>query len=129
MSIKQKIIELEKEALNEWSSGNASGYSKNASADYTYTDNLGATELIVGKDKVLKYVGTAFANLPEHKYEMYQPHVQYYDDTAILGYQYHPFTLEGDPSTKWSASVVYKLMDGEWKMVHAHWTMLQGLGQ
>ncbi len=124
MEVEKTIIDLEKEALNEWSGGDAKGYLINGTEDTTYCDNLGA-ELVIGRENVLNYVGKMFADLPEHKYEMANIHVQHYDNTAILSYQYQPFTLDDEPQTKWSATVVYILTDAAWGLVHAHWTMLQ----
>jgi ketosteroid isomerase-like protein len=125
MEVEKTIIELEKNALAGWSGGNAAEYVNKATDDCTYFDNLDATELVVGKKNVLNYMAEAFAELIAHDYEMVGAHVQHYGNTAILTYQYHPFSLAGEALTKWTATVVYVQIDGTWIQVHSHWTMLQ----
>jgi ketosteroid isomerase-like protein len=125
MEVEKTVIDLEKEALVGWSGGNAAEYVNKCADDTTYFDNLGATELIIGRENVVKYAEEAFAELTEHKYEMVGANVQHYGNTAILTYQYHPFSLEGEPGTKWTATTVYVQIDGSWMQVHGHWTMLQ----
>lgn len=119
-----KVISLEKEALNGWSGGNASAYWIHGHPDSIYFDNLGAQNQIEGSDNIRKYGETAFAELPAHNYEMVGLKARQYGDTVILSYQYHPTMLDGTPGTNWASTVVYVLFDDLWKMVHASWTML-----
>jgi len=119
-----KVISLEKEALDGWSSGNATAYGIHAHPDSIYFDNLGAQNQIEGGDNIRKYAATAFAELPVHNYKMAGLKARQYGNTVILSYQYHPSMPDGSPSTNWAATVVYALFDGNWKLVHASWTML-----
>lgn len=125
MEVEKTIIDLEKKALKGWSGGNAKEYFRQGSDDNTYFDNLGATALVIGKENILKYAEETFSDLPEHKYEMVGAHVQHYGKTAVLAYQYHPFSLEGEALTKWTATVVYVQIEGAFTAIHSHWTMLQ----
>lgn len=125
MKIKDTIVELEKEALDQWSNGNPGGYVQNGAIDMTYVDDIGAHDLIIGLDHITQYAQSLKEMIPPHKYEMAGTKVQQFGDTAILSYQYHPFTLEGQPQTKWRTTVVYALLDGVWKIVHANWTMMK----
>jgi hypothetical protein len=118
------VISLEKEGLQAWSGGNATGYGIHAHPNQVYFDNLGAQNLVEGGDNIKKYAETAFAALTAHTYEMVGLKAKQYGDTIILAYQYHPSMLDGTPSSKWAATVVYVLFDASWKMVHASWTML-----
>jgi hypothetical protein len=122
-AIKQVIL-LEKEALKAWSGGNATGYGVHAHPELVYFDNLGAQNLLEGGEQIQSYAEAAFAELPEHTYEMVGLKAKQYGDTVILAYQYHPTMLDGTPSSKWAATVVYALFETTWKMVHASWTML-----
>lgn len=122
MDTSEIILSHKREALENWSNGNPSGYFIHASGDLTYFDDIGAQNRMEGLESITSYAKTLEEIIPKHKYEMVNPKVQVYGDMAILSYHYHPFTLEGEPSTKWRSSVVYSNING-WKMVHAHWTM------
>lgn len=122
MNTSEIILSHEREALDNWSNGNPHGYFKHAANDITYFDDIGAQNRMEGLEAWDTYAKTLKEMIPPHKYEMVNPLVQVYGDMAILSYHYHPFTLDGEPSTKWRASVVYSNING-WKMVHAHWTM------
>lgn len=122
MKTSEIILSLERESLENWSNGNPSGYFVHASDDVTYFDDIRAQNRMEGLESITSYAKTLEEMIPPHKYKMVNPKVQVYGDMAILSYHYHPFTLEGEPSTKWRASVVYSNIKGR-KMVHAHWTM------
>lgn len=126
MELSNSILNLEREALDHWSAGDPEGYSKHAADDITYFDDIGAQNRIESLDALRNYASGLKEMIPPHKYEMVGSKVQLFGDTAILTYHYHPFTFEGNPLTKWRASVVYNNSSGEWKMVHANWTMEKG---
>ena len=124
MDAQDQVISLEREALDQWAAGKPSNYLKHAHDDITYYDDIGAQSGLQGLEAVRSYATAALdGNIPPHQYEMLNTHVQHYDNTGILTYQYQPSGPDGQPLTLWRASVVYSRIDGNWKMVHAHWTM------
>lgn len=125
MNTEEKILSLEREALDQWSNGNPAGFAMHSSDDATYIDDIGAQNRIEGKEAAIQYLDSLKEAIPSHKYEMVKPKVQTYGDSAVLSYWYHPTTLEGEPGTKWRASVMYSKVNGDWQMVHAQWTMLK----
>jgi len=116
------ILSLEREALDNWSNGNPHGYLKHAASDITYFDDIGAQNRL-GLESWDTYAKTLKEMIPPHKYQMVEPKTQVYGDTVILTYLYHPSTADGEPLTKWRATVVYSNIESDWKMVHANWTM------
>lgn len=100
---------LREEALNGWSSDNASTYWINGYLDPIDFDNLDAQNLIVGSDNIRKYSGTVFTELPAHKYEMIELKVGIYGETDVLPYQHQPTVLDGIAATKRAAKVVFFL--------------------
>jgi ketosteroid isomerase-like protein len=122
---KDIILEKEKEALKHWSNGNISGYLLHAADNVTYMDDIGAHKRIDGKDSVLKYASQLEGKIPKHNFKVIHPKVQLNGETGILTLQYHPFSPEGDPLTPWKATVVYQHSDGDWQMIHAHWSMIK----
>jgi hypothetical protein len=126
--MENEIIDLEKEALDHWSKGDIQGYFKHASDDITYMDDIGASKLLEGRDKVLEYASNLEGQIPEHRYEMINANTQLLGSTAVLTFQYHPSTLTGDRQTPWKATTVYSRTKGDWHMVHAHWSMIKTTG-
>ncbi|MBR9999310.1 MAG: nuclear transport factor 2 family protein [Cyclobacteriaceae bacterium] len=121
--IKEKILELEQEALEQWSEGNVRGYLLHAADDITYMDDIGAQNRIEGIKPLQDYALKLEGQIPKHNYEVVNPKVQVYGESAILSMKYHPFSPEGNSLTQWKATTVYRLSGGKWKMVHAHWSM------
>lgn len=123
MSIDHEILTLEREALDNWSSGNVPGYLKHAASDMTYFDDIGAQNGVIGLEAVQGYAENIASMVPEHKYKIIKPNIQMLGDVAILTFQYHPFSSDDIPQTKWRATSVYSKRHGQWKLVHSHWSM------
>ena len=127
-SAKQELLDLERSALDRWSGGNPWGYGHSAAADVMYFDDIGAKKRVAGKDAVLDYLDSLKEHIPPHRYELEDPMVQLFGDVGIVSFLYLPSTLDGQAGTPWRASTVYARIDGEWRMVHAHWAMLKDEG-
>jgi len=63
--------------------------------------------------------------IPLHTYSIENPKVQVYGNAAILTFHYSGTMTDGTPMPKWKATSVYFWKDGEWRMVHAHWSLVQ----
>ncbi len=127
VEIEQFILEKEKDALNSWADGSVTGYTKHFDDEATYIDDIGAHNRIDGLPAIRAYAAKldSIGMISKHTYEIINPKVQLYQDIAIITLQYHPYKLDGKPGTKWKATSVYALMDNDWKVVHAHWSMLK----
>lgn len=119
----QAILDLERAALDQWSSGNPKGYAQSAAEEVTYIDDIGAQSRKEGLQEVLEYLSGLEGQLPAHRYEMISPKVQLCGDVAVLSFQYHPSSLEGTLLTPWKATTVYRRANDGWRMLHAHWSM------
>ena len=124
-NVKQTILELERQALDLYSNGNAIGYTKNFSKDVTYFDDIAAHNRVDGLEEAKKYFAALEGKVPVHKYELVDPKVQVYNDIAILTMQYHSTIPEGEPGPPWKTTIVYHLNNGEWQVVHAHWSLIK----
>jgi ketosteroid isomerase-like protein len=58
-------------------------------------------------------------------YELVDPKVQVCGDVGIVTLRYEPFEAVGAPMQRWKATVVYRRTEGEWRVVHAHWSMVK----
>ena len=121
--VEQLIIAKETAALDYWSAGDPVSFGKGFAEDATYFDDVAAPTRLDGKEAILEYFSTLAGQVPEHDFELVDPKVQVYGDVAILTLHYHGTindTVLGEP---WKATAVYRLQEGDWKVVHAHWSV------
>jgi ketosteroid isomerase-like protein len=124
-SLEEVILEKERAALDRWSSGDPVGYTESAAEDMSYFDDIGAQNRLNGLQSCRAYLSTLEGQIPAHSYELADTRVQVYGDVAILTLHYHPSSLQGEAMTPWKATTVYRLAQGEWRMVHANWSLLK----
>ncbi len=96
--------------------------------DVTSFDDLGAHTRLDGIHALQSYLATLEGQIPEHTYKIIDPKVQVYGELGILTQRYHPFSLDGEPLTPWKSTTVYRYTNGEWCLVHAHWSMVKEAG-
>ena len=122
----EEILALERSALDKWAQGNTLGYVDLGAPDVTwfeFTD--GEQERVEGLEAVREYLTPLAGQIPPHTYELVKPKVQVYGDTAILTFHWKASMADGTPLPMWKATSVYYWNDGQWRMVHAHWSSIQ----
>jgi ketosteroid isomerase-like protein len=122
---RQAIVAQERRALTQWAEGNTLGYLDVDADDVTYFDDIGAHSLINGKEAMRAYFTSLRGRIPPHRYEMVDPNVQLYGNIGILTLRYRASTPDGTPLAQWKASSVYRRDRGEWRIVHAHWSLVK----
>ena len=121
----ETIIALEKAALEEWNKGNPSEYLAIYAEDITYFDPF-QEKRIDGLDKMTAFYESLRGKGSVERYEMIDPQVQATADMAVLSY--HLYSYAGDTVYKWNCTEVYRLQqDGNWKIVHNHWSFIKPL--
>jgi len=62
--------------------------------------------------------------------EFIDPKVQVYGDAAILIYRFFSTHLNSDGSIArripWNCTEVFSKIDGKWRIVHTHWSYING---
>jgi len=119
----QTILAMERQGLDHWAQGDPLGMSDNFADDITYFDDIGAHTRLNGLEEMQNYL--ASLEIPPHSYELVDPKVQIYGDIAILTLRYQSTSLDGEPDPPWKATSVYRLIDSEWRVVHAHWSLVK----
>ncbi|MDX9880935.1 MAG: DUF4440 domain-containing protein [Prolixibacteraceae bacterium] len=121
MTIQEKITGLEKTALAQWNHGNPAGFIELSAKDVTYFDPL-IEKRLDGLDALIKLYEPAKGQIKVDRYEMVNPLVQATNEMAVLTYNLHSFV--GDKVYKWNCTEVFRLeTDGEWKIIHTHWSL------
>ncbi|MFB3779291.1 MAG: DUF4440 domain-containing protein [Bryobacteraceae bacterium] len=121
----QAILAQERKALDHWAQGNPLGYLDVDASDVTYFDDIAAQTRIDGLDAMRNYFTSLVGQIPVHRYEIIDPKVQLYGDVGILTFRYQAFAPDGQPHGPWKATSVYRLTDGEWRIVHANWSTVE----
>ncbi|MFF4013971.1 YybH family protein [Streptomyces sp. NPDC001843] len=125
-AISKTVLELEK-ALNErWSAGDNRGYLDNYAEEISYFDPT-LEDVVVGRDKVISHVEAIYSNPHIVRSEYLNPAVHVGDggDLAVLAYNLHTYVLDDDGKERrlraWNATEAYRLIGGEWRIVHSNW--------
>jgi uncharacterized protein (TIGR02246 family) len=123
--VERAILAQERQVWDRWSAGDPLGFAKSFADDATYFDDIGAQTRLDGREKIHSYLAAFKGNIPTQKYEIVDPKVQVYGDVAILTFRYHSTMPDGKPLSPWKVTDVYRLINREWKIVHAHWSMVK----
>jgi ketosteroid isomerase-like protein len=128
--IAETILGIERAANERWNNGDCSGYLETYSADVTYFDP--ATErLLVGRTAVEAHIRKLYRNPRIIRSEYLNPAVAVSDDgnLAVLSYNLRNFVADNGGGekllTSWNSTEVYRFNDGEWRIVHSHWSFVQ----
>ena len=121
----QAIVAQERRALEQWAKGNPLGYLEIDADDVTYFDDIGAHSRVDGIGAMRTYLGSLKDKIPPHRYEIVNPKVQLYGDIGILTLRYHAYGADAQPMARWKATSVYRRVDDQWRIVHAHWSLVK----
>jgi len=69
------------------------------------------------RDWIAVFTGTF--SFPD--YELLDPQVQLHGDVGILTFNFIGFMQDGSKEN-WNTTEVYKLFDGDWKLISSHWS-------
>ena len=123
----EEIIALERSALDRWAQSDPMGYVDIGTDDVTWFDFEEGEQLRVeGLEALRKYMTPLAEQIPPHTYEIVNPRVQVYGNSAILTFHWKGTLPDGTPLPKWKTTSVYHWKDGKWRQVHAHWSLVQG---
>ena len=127
-SVFNEVLARERSALNRWVTGNPDGYLEILATEVTYFDPYRETRTdgLEAMTALLDPVRNVTLPFTEPRYEMIEPKVQQYGDVALLTFNLVNYgKISGQQETtlaRWNATQVYRRIDGEWKIVHSHWS-------
>ncbi len=108
---------------DRWSAGDTEGYGQSAAEDITYFHNVPALPRMDGVQAFREFLSALQGQVPPHRYEFVKPMVQVYGEVGILTMEYHAFSPEGELLVRARCTCVYRESDGDWQMVHAHFSV------
>jgi len=127
-ALTQKIIAIEKAALEMWNKGNPDGYLNIYANDYTYFDPY-LEKRVDGFDAIKKLYDGIKGQVSVDRYEMIDPVVQILaKDVVVLTFNLNSYS--DNDLYRWNCTEVFKLQaDKEWKIIHTHWSYIRPMGQ
>jgi ketosteroid isomerase-like protein len=124
----ETILNLEKGAMERWRNGDPLGFVEISSKDICYVDP-GLTKPILGLEAYTEYMKQVAGKIFYQKSEFIDPRVAVFGDAALLTYNYRSSVLtpEGTISsqTPWNCTEVFTRLEGEWRIVHNHWSFIK----
>ena len=123
-NIEKLILEKEKKILDEWGKGHTMIFPMNSADEITYFEP-GTEKRIDGKNNFTDFLKPYENTFIVDKYEMLNPKVQVHGDIAVLSYNLVDYSKNEnnvEQITQWNSTEVYKKIDGDWKIIHSHWS-------
>jgi ketosteroid isomerase-like protein len=131
-AIKDKILKIEKAMNDRWNIGDYFGFLNCYVDDVTFVDP-GISSMIQSRDKIRENLELNFPykEFPIVKSEYSNEKVVVNDgeDMAVLTYNLHN-SIQGkngalQPLPLWHCTQVYQRIQGEWRIIHNHWSFAQ----
>jgi ketosteroid isomerase-like protein len=121
------ILSLENSAMERWRNGDTMGWIEISAEEVKYIDP-GLTKPIEGLEAYRKYLKQFEGKTIYQVSEYIDPKVKRYGDLAVLTYNYRDAKTKADGSivdqSLWNSTEVYCLLEGEWKIIHTHWSYI-----
>ncbi|MGD0876535.1 MAG: nuclear transport factor 2 family protein [Anaerolineales bacterium] len=126
--MEDSILSLENQAMERWRKGDPWGFVEMSAGDITYVDP-GLAKPITGLEEYKAYMRQIEGKVHYQGSKFIQPKVVVLGDAAVLSYNYRSSELSPDGKvlnqTPWNATEVYFWRDGQWKIVHTHWSFIK----
>jgi len=120
-----QILALERAALERWGNGDPGGYLELTAEEYTYFDPT-LEKRIDGLKAITEYYKPIRGLIHVDRFEFVNPNVQVHGDVAVLTFNLIDYAKQADgsnyASSRWNSTEVYAKIDGEWKLIHSHWS-------
>ena len=131
-NVSDAVLALERSLNERWSTGDPNGYLDNYHEDVSYFDPV-VEKLLVGRQAVVAHLRSLYKNPHIVRNEYLNPHVivSKSGDLAVLGYNLRTFVADEKGGEKllraWNSTEVYRLIDGQWRIVHSNWGLTQSM--
>jgi ketosteroid isomerase-like protein len=119
--ISNKIIALEKAALERWNNGDVYGFLEIYADDIVYFDPW-VEKRIDGLKAITELYKPLQGKIKVSYYEMSGAKVQAVENMAVLTFNLK--SCEGEQVHQWNSTEVFQReKDGTWKIIQSHWSL------
>ncbi len=124
----EKIIGMEKAALDRWGKGDPGGYLDIMDTDITYFDPFQERRLD-GLTAMKEFLKPLTGKIKVDRFDMLNPKVQRDGNMALLTFNLLSYVKQSDGTEKlaarWNSSEVYRKSGAQWKIIHSHWSLIK----
>lgn len=130
MHMAEKIVAMEKAALDRWIKGDPDGFLEISSDEVTYFDPF-LDKRLDGLMALKKRYEAMRGKVNNSRYEMIDPKVQLKGNTAILTFNFKGYSKNPDGSEElrshWHTTEVYSLINSRWMIISTHWSFTRSM--
>ena len=124
-----KLMVLESAAMQRWRQGDPWGFIEISAPEVTYFDT-GTPQRINGRDALRAEYVLREGKISYDVMDFVDPQIRVCGDMAVLFYRFLSTWLNPDGSiasrTPWNCSEVFQRIDGQWQIIHTHWSFIRG---
>lgn len=123
-----KIIALERAALDRWIKGDPQGYLQIMAPEVTYFDPM-QEKRVDGLNAIKEMLKPFTGKIKVDRYEMINPKVQRDGHVAVLTFNLishvTPPGVTPAITARWNTTEVYRQIGGSWKIIHSHFSYIK----
>ncbi len=124
-----EVMALESAAMARYRRADPFGFTDISAAGVTYFDSQTPRRLD-GLDALKAEMARRVGLIRYDAMDFLDPQVQVHGDTVVLFYRFLDTNLQPDGAvgrrTAWNCTEVFTRIDGAWKIVHTHWSLIHG---
>lgn len=119
---------MERAALDRWGKGDPQGYLSIMATDVTYFDPM-QEKRVDGLEAMKTMLAQITGKVKVSRFDMINPKVQRHGDSALLTFNLVSYVTQPDGKeravARWNSSELYARIDGQWRIVHSHWSYIK----
>lgn len=123
-----RIVAMERAALDRWGAGAPRGYLEIMAPSVTYFDPV-QERRIDGLRALTSVLEPLTGKIRVDRYDLLHPHVQLHGPVAILTFNLVSYRRENDGEERavahWNSTETYADVGGRWQIVHSHWSFVK----
>ena len=124
-----EVMALESAAMERWRKGDPWGFIEISAPEVTYFDT-GTPQRLNGREALKALYAQWEGQIFYDVMDFVAPRVQVCGELAVLTYRFFSTWLNPDGSvshrTPWNCTEVFVRMDGQWRIIHTHWSYIKG---
>jgi hypothetical protein len=120
----ETILAQVRGALERWYEGDPFGYVEHCADEMTYFDPATHARLD-GAVAIREHVAPLEGKISIPRFEIVKPKLQISGDMGVLTFNLNTYSDEGELTSRWNATEVYRRIEDQWRIVHAHWSTVQ----
>lgn len=118
--LEKKIVQIEKNALEKWYSGDPSAYVAMMGNDIGYFEPI-LEKRLDGREALTKMYEALRGRVHADRFDMLNTRVQATESMAVLSFNL--ISIENGIPYRWNCTEVFALDEAkEWKLIHSHWS-------